>query len=367
MSASDVARSQRVLDKIGARLGITDTGKQWLIAAVDPYHDTPVDCRGYPDVNEAASVVQVIKMSSTFSRPSNVPVGSNWDMHVHQFPWENPEGVTLGNYLSSNTPGQRGGNGPFLFGNSTSVPGGGHISSIAGFGGIAVSRVASGTVTFNTDDASIVNPFFSELRPYLSGEYRIIAKGFEVINTTSELNIQGLVTCYRQPCAAMDSAKATAVVDATILPTGYGLGWMDLLQTNFPPLKTQEALLLDGTKQWKAKDGCYVVPTLCSDEIPAGLNQTTPIMLLSVLDPVLAGGGTYGWGLAANSLNALPSNFQLTVSTGSTNTVVINPLSTGSAEFFNFNHAGAYFTGLSDVTTLTLNAIYYIERFRDYP
>jgi len=49
MSSSDVARSERVLDKIGARLGLTPEGKQWLIAAVDPYHDTPVDCRGYPD------------------------------------------------------------------------------------------------------------------------------------------------------------------------------------------------------------------------------------------------------------------------------------------------------------------------------
>jgi len=36
---------------------------------------------------------------------------------------------------------------------------------------------------------------------------------------------------------------------------------------------------------------------------------------------------------------------------------------TGGCNFQPFNHAGAYFTGLSNSTTLQLNATYYVERF----
>jgi len=41
----------------------------------------------------------------------------------------------------------------------------------------------------------------------------------------------------------------------------------------------------------------------------------------------------------------------------------IKMLPTGGCNFQPFNHSGAYFTGLSNSTTLQLNATYYIERF----
>jgi len=50
MSTSDVARSERVLAKVGAALGITPQGAEWLKAAIDPFHDTPLNVCGYPDI-----------------------------------------------------------------------------------------------------------------------------------------------------------------------------------------------------------------------------------------------------------------------------------------------------------------------------
>jgi len=359
MSSSDVARSERVLEKIGSRLGLTPEGKQWLIAAVDPYHDTPVDCRGYPDTNEAASVVQVVKMSAQISQPG-VTANTNWDLHIHSFPWETPLVSTPGNYLNSNTTDQRGGNGPWLVGSSitTSTPG---FSSAIGFGSVSYDSGPAGSTTlFTASSNGIVSPFYNELRPYLNGEYRIIAKGFEVINTTSELNVQGLCTVYRQPCEPVDAAMTTSVVSPTT--TQFGLAFPSVIQTAMPPLGTQETLLLDGSKQWKAKEGCYVVSTLSSPELPTGQINCSPNMLLSINDP---GRGTppnagSAWNLGRAPGNSIPSAFQYLPLAGD---IPLNVLSFGAADFQNFNHAGAYFTGLSYETTLQLNVIYYIERF----
>jgi len=370
MSASDVARSQRVLDKIGARLGITEPGKEWLKAAVDPFHDTPLFVKGYPDVNEAASVVQVVKMSAQISAPPSIG-GANWDCHIHSFPWENPGIVVGGNYLNTNNGNPSGGNGPFLLGTSITTPAAG-IQGPNHYGGIAVFSVSAGQPTFDCEassaGATFVNPFVTELSQYLNGEYRIVAKGFEVINTTSDLNVQGLVTCYRQPCAPLDSAKATTIVNGFGIGTvnqAYAVGVSDLIQTAFPPISTAEALLLDGTKQWKAKEGCYVVPTLASDELPPGLTQSSVAMKLSSADPnrgTPPNAGT-GWALVCpnNSFN-IPASFQPVITVGSESTT-LSPICIASSWHTNFNHAGAYFSGLSTATTLQLNVIYYVERF----
>jgi len=368
MSSSDVARSQRILDKIGSRLGLTDCGKEWLIAAADPFHDDPVDCRGYPDVNEAASVVQVVKFSAPISAPIGLGTTENWDAHFHMFPWENNLALIGGNYTNDGaTPVEEWG--CFLIGNSTTTPGGGvgNLGS-AWFGGLAVSTVLSGQVTFDFDGSGAnranSTPFQRSLLPYLSGEYRIIAKGFEVINTTAELNIQGLVTAYRQPCASIDSGSTVPIVDAQALGPGvYQSGFPTVINTAMPPINSAEALLLDGSKQWKAKEGAYIVPTLSADELPAGVNQVAPIMRLSELDPSRGTPPSAGYSYAlgtSSSGGQTPPAFQY-VPTGSS--VAWRPIQLGPAFMQNFNHAGAYFTGLSPTTTLQVNAIYYIERF----
>jgi len=368
MSSSDVARSQRALDKIGARLGLTPEGKQWLTAAIDPFHDTPLDVKGYPDVNEAASVVQVVKASQTFTVPGGVASGANWDMHIHMFPWEFPGNLWGGNYLTSNNGTQSGGSGTFIYGKSINSNVG-PVGFGAGYGGLCVDSCAAGANTFTLDPTgtSVNSPFFATLSPYFTGEYRIIAKGFEVINTTSELNVQGLCTVYRQPCAPIDSAKATLVVDATA-NTGsnpvYSTGVIDLVQTAMPPASTAEALLLDGTKQWKAKEGAYVVPTLSSMELPPGNNTANAIMRLSSLDPSnVAPPSGYGWAhLTGRGGSTLPAPFQFGIPVSSS-TFTTTPIGAGAEDFFNYNHGGAYLTGLSYQSAITVNVIYYIERF----
>jgi len=359
MSSSDVQRSQRVLDKVGARLGITQAGKEWLIAAVDPWHDVPLQCTGFPDTNEAASVVQVVKLSATLQAP--VAFTGNYDVHVHQFPWQRVSKLVGGRWSSTIDGNQITGYGDFLIGGDGTTPGPLPGNSNVVVGGLIVDYTQNGNPGFAFNSTNASPAFDTQLQPYLVGEYRIIGMGFEVINTTAEISVQGLTTVYRQPCASMDSSKSVLATTGAIVTgstTAIRSGYPDVLLTNMPPANPAEALLLDGSKQWKAKEGCYVVSTLSSDELPAGTNNVNPVLHLSTSDPTAA---TFPWGYQITTAGSVNYNgLQWTISGA---TFQVNSLSAGTAQFQNFNHAGAIFSGLSNATTLQLNAIYYIERF----
>jgi len=356
---TSVQRNQRLLDKIGAKLGITDAGKEWLTAAIDPFHDTPLQVTGFPDVNEASSIVQVVRLSSTISAPSGVE--GNWDVHIHQFPWLRRTNGVGGLWSNTVDGNQSTGFGIFCLGNSNTTPSP-VASSTCRYGGLAYDAVASGNPTFTYNSTSSNVPFDTQLQPYLVGEYRVIAMGFEVINTTSELNIQGLTTVYRQPCGALDSAKTVLVSTGSTVSgstTSFGFGYPAIITTQNPPANTAEALLLDGSKQWKAKDGAYVVSTMNSPENPAGYNPVSIISELSPSDPTQA---TLPWQyfIPGGVNNAAFQEIIIPVSGAS---YVVNAIATGAMQFQSYNHAGAYFSGLSNSTTLQLNAVYYIERF----
>jgi len=260
MSQSDVSRSERVLNAIGAKIGLTECGRDWLIACCDPYHDKPLNVCGYPDVNEAASVTQVVKLSTQVSAPSGV--AGNWDCHFHQFPWLGAAPSTSSFKLINGSDHQTW----YQISNNT--------ASGSQWVGLSYDSVAAGLGTYLYSNTTVVNPFQTQLAPYLANEYRVIAMGFEVINTTSDLNIQGLVTCYRSPMEDLDSAKTMFVgtVNTGTSPLNSILSWQDVLRASAPPDTASAALLLEGSRQWKAKEGAYVVSTLNSSELPTGGN-----------------------------------------------------------------------------------------------
>jgi len=276
-----------------------------------------------------------------------------------------------GNWTNTTNGNQITGNGSFVFGTSATVPSA-LSNSTNKWGGLVVDSVASGANSFAyNDNGTSVAPFQALLAPYLTGEYRIVGMGFEVINTTAELNVQGLVTVYRQPVANIDSAKSVLVTTGSISNSGgvnstYVFGYPDVLLSNAPPVTPGEALLLEGSKQWKAKDGAYVVSTFNSSENPPGQNSTSPILHLSALDPAVAAGVNWVYITPSSGIN-VPSSFAPAPITGNPavtpNNFQLVLLPTGGVWMQPFNGSGAYFTGLSNSTTLQLNAIYYIERF----
>jgi len=343
MTTTSAARSERLLEKIGARIGLTECGRDWLIGAVDPFHDTPLRIDGYPDVNEASSVVQTVKLSTNIVVP--VGVVGNWDCHIVQFPWLTQSRNLLGTWADTTAPG----GGAFIPPTQTIQNG--------GYGSLAYDAVASTspqTNTFLTTTTTRVVPIQARLRPYLTGEYRVIGMGFEVINTTSDLNIQGLVTCYRAPFTDTDSAKSVLVHSSSGI--NDTIGWLDVVSTAQPPINPGAALLLEGSKQWKAKEGCYVVPSLNSSVLPTGNTACTVAMRLDPSDPSFLPLVT-DWTLTAPTVG---TNIQIPPGTP-TNTIGL--YQSPSTQCTKFNFSGAYFEGLSNSTTLTLNATYIIEKF----
>lgn len=348
MSVSDVARSERILEKIGARLGITPAGAEWLKAAADPFHDTPLNVCGYPDINEAASVVQVVRLSAPLSVPGNVTSPNTWDCHIHSFPWMMYDVGFLGAW--SGSAGSIPGHGPFALGGIT--------NNACPMGNIGVCSVPSGNNTWDSGltigGGDLSFPLAPELAPYLRGEYRIIAKGWEVINTSAELTVQGLVTVYRQPFPDTDSSKSILAYSSAVgSPPSTAVGYPSVVIDDFPPNTSANALLLDGSKQWKAKEGVYITDTLNSQEIPTGIDMSCIALNIPAGDSNAGTNAAMLIGTTLHTIATIPSSPTSTL-------LAVQPDGILPTKF---NHSGAYFTGLSYTTTLQLNAIFYIERF----
>jgi hypothetical protein len=58
-----------ILDKLEKSTALTKDGRDWLIAAADPFHDTEYVVKGYPDVCTAPTIVQSSKDSCNCQFP----------------------------------------------------------------------------------------------------------------------------------------------------------------------------------------------------------------------------------------------------------------------------------------------------------
>jgi len=187
--------SRDILDKLEKLGALSTQGKNWVINALDPFHDYDVGEAGYPDIESAATTVQCVKKDFTISAPTGLSAGANWDCHVAMFPNMQPGGLVAGNP-------------PF---NVALSMGGGTATAYSAcphfLGGLVANSVAAGNPTFvdyNVDSSSVVIPTILSSQnlncmEYLNGKARIVGMGFEVWNTTAELYKQGSVTVYRQP------------------------------------------------------------------------------------------------------------------------------------------------------------------------
>jgi len=347
MSSTSVAAGDRQLERLSSDLGISDAGREWLTAALDPYHDTALSICGYPDVEESPSVTQVVKSSFTLSAPSTAT--GNWDCHISSFPWIVGADINgIATALADN--------------NNIIVP----IQFIGapngGLGGLMYDAVPttppptptfmnSAAPTFRTLDGDPGSGPAHINKLYTVGAWRQIAHGFEVINTTSDLNIQGLVTSYACPFPQRGSKSVASVLSADAgSPPTLSAGTIGVIQASMVPITTAAAMLLPGSRQWKAKEGAYIVPRLNNQDLTVGIDNTC-VALTSTAD-------TY----APNTIAGLVSAVHPVPNTG---TVLfnVNSFSADNMYLTDFNWGGAYFTGLSQSTTLTVNVVRVFERF----
>jgi len=172
------------------------------------------------------------------------------------------------------------------------------------------------------------------------GVGRLVGAGLEIINTTSPLNRQGLCTVYRQP-----QAKETT---ATVLYQGVaGLANQAYTAQMYrnPPATLATASLYPGSRNWPAEEGAYLVtPFIGTSNKPKACSPFSP--LVSTDASIEGTGGVVSrpcWvgskGTAAGAI--VCPNFKS------------EPV----------HLTGAYFTGLSQESTLTVTWNVYYETF----
>jgi len=339
---SRVTRGEKLLQRMVDDKTISECGKDWLTIAVDPFHDHQLKhLEGYPDVQTGNSVVRCIKQSITVAAPTGVT--GNWDCHIVQWPWvvANMTATPVGNIANAARSGQ-------VLSQNITTPvlnqpcGGLQIYFVPA--GQPLNILAPGNPA--TAAATILIGTLSVPVGYTQGVSRLIGMGFEVHNTTSQLNVQGAITPWRQMANENSDVKWTVFDNNTNPSTSTASFGGPFVRS--PPITLAEAVLLPGTRTWEAKDGCYSVSTFHTTENPAELiAPRTPVITSADAD-----------------------DLESVVSTTSVFSMIPGPIVAGSTlrpvsafRIFNIHQSGAVLTGLSQQTTLTINWNVFMESF----
>lgn len=322
---ASVRKSEQALAKY-ERAGLTKDGKAWIIQSVDPFHDLPIMPIGIPDGNTDQSVPLLVKRELQLNWSGT----NNWDCSIWLDQILRPYTTTAGAFTA--------GGGALLPNSNPSVA----------LGGINAISVDSG---MSTDFSTTALPPGLLVRSlplpdqYTQGLYSISAIGFEVYNTTSDLYKQGSVLVWRMP-------NAQAQRDTMFNLRGYPL----LAEVHpLPPRDIAAARQLTNSKQWEAKEGCYVVAAMDGEWQGARLPERRAVVRSDTLDQQFGHSqATIDGTFLSNDL--VPYSYSVNGTTYDLelpSAVVTHP----------FSMCGAYFTGLSPQTTLTLVVNYYLERY----
>lgn len=330
---SNVNRGEKLMNRLVSEQKITPQGKDWLVAAIDPFHDSQLDSlEGWPDVECGASVVYCVKQSVQIKKPVLTDTG-NWDCHIQLWPMMASGTFAASIGRQSNVI------------NTAPFPRG--LTPVGSMGGLLISGVASGGAWNPIDNVGgCVKITQMTLDPsYTSGSGRLIGIGFEVHDTTAELYKQGACTVYRMQANNRDPSTYTVYNESTSPSTPFN-GSYPATPVRLPPTTQQQAMLIQGSRQWDSEQGCYVVGAFCSEENPAICNTATtvtiPVTAVADQDGQLNTTGLYTQ-LPYNIFNGSPAFVPLRV----------HPI----------HQSGAIFSGLSPNASLTINLNVFYEAF----
>lgn len=336
---------------------------------MNPFADFEMQKVGYVDTNASGSVVQTIKKSVTISAPAG-DLGANWRAHIFNTPL--CETVNLAQAIRAGSSIAVGSSAPVPV---IGAPVAGPITILTSYGG-GIGLNLEQAAAFPYSAANTTGITSQTLAPdgFTDGTFRVIGQGFEIHNTTSKLNVQGTITVYRQP--------QTTNYDRTALNVGYtgtvnpwssiptittktgSQGTLSAMIINDAPYGSDDAMLLEGSRQWEARLGAMVVPTLNCQDLPALTRSPVQPCFIDRRVDYSTAGITIDGVLASSPQRAL---FPSVTNTASG--IVPGPCASLCAPdrtYSPFNSSGVILDGLSQATTLTITAIFIIERFPAY-
>jgi hypothetical protein len=321
---------------------LTKKGREWLKAAIDPFHDTVETVQGFPDPQGGYSIQLCVKRSITVTKPKLLPPGATWDAHICL------TGLLLDTPIQTATCQTVSGLTIPSVQTRTDL-----IDPANTIGTVTVVTEVTGQPTmpsfvtpFNPTSPTLAMRSVSPVRidpltgqavdGFLGGRARLNFAGFEVVNTTAPLYASGAVTAYNQ-LGAPDKQMFQDYGEATPY-------WVQ----SAPPANHKEAMLLQGARQWRAAEGCYVVGQFAGVQLPATQPEGAGFLWLGGdVDPGTQGApGVYNYGVVLKDDFGVPT--------------AVCPTFVKTAPILGH---GAYFTGLSEQTVLTLNARFGIEMF----
>jgi hypothetical protein len=348
------ARADKQLTALQNVLGLSDAGKAWLTAAIDPFHDEEIaHLEGLPDGLETRSCVQIMRSSATLKCPAQVTSGT-WDCSIVSFPYVDSLPTVLGTAAMG------------VASNQTAQPTYSGLISLQDlsinvgpyFGGVSA---ISGPTGDDLDWTNLRKPnnVYTNINPpvYMSGNYRIIAKGFEVISSGPDLYKSGAVYVWNQP-RPIDNENITEYkyFDGTAY---WNSSFQIPLVFDSLPKNVGLANSIPNTQSWPAKEGVYIVDRFDGPNRPTHQYGADPIVYVD--------GPPYSNSAVDNPPTAY-ANFAGAICSAVTplkfngGTVTWNWLEFSKVADTSFNHSGAYFVGLSLQDVLTVNTVWYVER-----
>lgn len=301
---------------------LSSQGKDWLIASLDPFHDKQLDnLQGWPDLESSASLVCCGTASVQLAVPSATGV---WDVVIQLNPAMQNRTMPVYNRNDD------------LFTTSTGV---------TQQSGLVTMRTYYGAARDGLYDLTDAPSAFTHMgvdSAFLEGKGRLIGVAFEVTNTSPELYKSGTITSYRVPQESSTNTRRLTTTGAA--PVALPFTGRESL---FQPRSMSDALLMEGSRQWAAKDGAYVVGAFNGLENPPSDPEYVQPIFLPANSTTITGG----------NLNACAVNLPF-------NALTSDRLCYWNAtRHANINSSGVFITGLTEQSTLTVTLRYYYERF----
>jgi len=323
---------------------VLPTSGTFLTQALDPMHDVPIHNKvGWPDEVVLPSVIRNGKFSIPLTKPANDTIPGKWDCHIILQPWLNRIGMSeynrVNNVLSTAPIGEE-----------------------RPIGGLQAYATASGTpFAYGPNGAGDAIPEIGvlELPPeYTPGVGRIVGLGIELINETAALYVDGDIICWRAPEPHIQN-ELLYQADQSEPPIIYPFNPRSSQFFRYPPRDGKQALIYDGTTQWKAKDGSYMVATFNDFQNPANMvGYTGPAMIFTgdKEDNVT----TYAMAETLNTTNVwTASPIHVPPVSGLQQEMNVSP----AVKLHPINQMGMILTGLAPETTLQLKLNVYYESF----
>lgn len=312
------SRAQKLLSNL------TSDEQAYFIASTDIFHDVPYSCHGRPSKSRQRQVTVCYNLQKSLSLvdfPALNPA-LPWDVNIASFPFLTTEQMSAvvdnGIAITSPTSVQN-----IAFGGISPVATQTGNTFIPSSTGVTAFLPTSGPLTVT----SLQWPNYGLALPYERFQYEVISSGFEIVNTTPELYKGGSVIRYRVP----DMANECIIRHQY---TGGHTGTSNARLMALPPYTPALAMLYPDSVLAKAAEGTYQMHTRQRDSQKRYTDQGGIVLNNPLTD--LVNGNSF-----ASLVFCVPP--------------ATNSVNAGSPCIIgDLDQIGAYFTGLSPQTTLTI-------------